>query len=187
MLTLAVGLGVLAQVIRDDPTFVAPGRNKLVWVQSPNCGSRKNMLDVDTIVLHHTAADTLGGTVRWFQDPKSEVSAHFVVGKDGSIVQQVSTFQRAWHAGVSIDKFGRPNVNNFSIGIEMVNVGDGKDAYTEAQIEAVHHLIAELKRRFPTIKQITSHKFIAQPPGRKPDPLGFPWSRLEDLGIELVP
>lgn len=186
-LCIWIGLAAARAQIIDDPSFHAPGRNKIAWVQSPNFGPRKDVLDVDTIVIHHTAADTLGGTVKWFVDPKSQVSAHYVIGRDGSIVQQVSTFARAWHAGVSRDQSGRSNVNDFSIGIELVNVGDGKEPYPEEQIEALHHLIAELKRRFPKISQVTSHKFIAQPPGRKNDPRGFPWDRLSDLGLELVP
>ncbi len=186
-LCIWIGLAAARAQIIDDPSFHAPGRNKIAWVQSPNFGPRKDVLDVDTIVIHHTAADTLGGTVKWFVDPKSQVSAHYVIGRDGSIVQQVSTFARAWHAGVSRDQSGRSNVNDFSIGIELVNVGDGKEPYPEEQIEALHHLIAVLKRRFPKISQVTSHKFIAQPPGRKNDPRGFPWDRLSDVGLELVP
>ncbi len=176
-----------ALVACQDEPFVDPGFNKLVWVQSPNFGPRPKDAVIDTIVLHHTAGPTLSGTVKWFQTEKSQVSAHFTVGKDGSIVQHVSTFDRAWHAGASRDSFGRENVNNFSIGIEMVNVGDGKDPWTEAQVEAVHNLCAHLIRhRFPGIRQITSHEFIARPPGRKNDPKGFPWDRFKDLGVPLV-
>jgi N-acetylmuramoyl-L-alanine amidase/AmpD protein len=141
---------------------------------------------IDTIVVHHTAGPNLVGTVRWFENPESQVSAHFTVGKDGSIVQHVSTFDRAWHAGASRDHLGRENLNHFSIGIEMVNVGDGKDPWPKEQVEVVGFLIAAMKRRFPDIKYVTSHEFIALPWGRKIDPKGFPWESLRPLGLELV-
>lgn len=177
----------LAGLLAQSEPFKAPGAYKLVWNQSPNFGPRPADTVIDTIVLHHTAGPTLEGTVRWFATRESQVSAHYTVGKDGSIVQHVSTFDRAWHAGASLDKFGRTNVNNFSIGIEMVNVGDGKDPWTPEQVEAVRRLCAHLIRhRFKEIKQITSHEFIATPAGRKPDPKGFPWEKMEGLGVELV-
>lgn len=165
--------------------FSDPGYAKLVWEQSPNFNERPNSVEVDTIVLHHTAGSTLKSVVEWFANPASQVSAHFTVGKDGSIVQHVSTFQRAWHAGVSKDHLGRENVNNFSIGIEMVNIGDGKDPWTEEQVQVVYFLCAHLKKRFSSIKYITSHEFVAEPQGRKVDPLGFPWDRLKGLGMEM--
>jgi N-acetyl-anhydromuramyl-L-alanine amidase AmpD len=112
------------------------------------------------------------------------VSSHFTIGKDGSIIQNVSTFDRAWHAGVSKDAAGRQSVNQYSIGIELVNMDDGKDGYPEPQLMALCGIIAEMKRRFP-IKQIVSHEFIAIPPGRKVDPNGFPWQRLKYLGLPL--
>jgi len=162
-----------------------PGYAKLVWDQSPNFGPRPKDAVIDTIVLHHTAGATLGGTVKWFRQETSQVSAHFTVGKDGSIVQHVSTFARAWHAGVSKDHRGKENLNNFSVGIEMVNVGDGKDPWTPEQVDCVYFLCAHLKKRFPEIKYITSHEFIAEPQGRKNDPKGFPWDRMKALGLEM--
>ena len=161
-----------------------PGYAKLVWDQSPHFNERPKDAVIDTVVLHHTAGGTLGGTVRWFRNSDSKVSAHFTIGKDGSIVQHVSTFSRAWHAGVSKDHRGMENLNNFTIGIEMVNVGDGKDPWTKEQVDVVYFLVAHLKKRFPELKYITSHEYIAEPQGRKNDPKNFPWGRLEGLGLE---
>lgn len=175
-----LGQGIPLEQYKD------PGYNKLVWVQSPNYERRPAGTVIETIVLHHTASPpTLAGVVKWFATPESRVSAHFTIGKDGSIVQHVSTFERAWHAGVSRDHLGRTNLNNFSIGIEMVNVGDGKDPWTKEQVEVVGFLIGALKRRFPEIKYVTSHEFIAVPRGRKPDPKNFPWKELDAHGLEL--
>ncbi len=163
-----------------------PGYAKLVWEQSPNWNDRPKDAVIDTIVLHHTASASLGGVVKWFSSKESQVSSHFTVGKDGSIVQHVSTFKRAWHAGVSRDVWSRENVNHFSIGIEMVNLGDGKDPWTKEQVEVVKFLILHLKKRFPDIKFITSHEYIALPSGRKNDPKNFPWDELKDLGMDIV-
>lgn len=177
-LVQSVQSGLIQEYVKD------PGYNKLIWDQSPNFGQRPKDVVIDTIVLHHTAGPTLEGCVKWFRSTESQVSAHFTVGKDGSIVQHVSTFDRAWHAGVSKDAQGRTNLNNFSIGIEMVNVGDGKDPWPTAQVEVVHFLCAHLLKRFPSIKYITSHEFIAEPQGRKNDPINFPWERFADLGLQ---
>lgn len=157
--------------------WVDPGFNHIRYLQSPNCDARPPDTTVDTIVIHSTVEPTLKGTVAHFLRTESQVSAHFTIGKDGSIVQQVSTFDRAWHAGVSKDVEGREKVNAFSVGIELVNLNDGVDEYPELQLQALENVIAVLLRRFP-IKYITSHEYIAQPSGRKNDPKGFPWDRL---------
>ena len=166
-----------------------PGYLNIEWIQSPNFGKRPHGIDdVTTIVVHSTVIPTLELTTEAFQRGEkvnpAAVSSHFTIGKDGSIVQNVSTFKRAWHAGKSVDAAGRNNVNDYSVGIELVNADDGKDPYTEPQIQALCGIIAEMKRRFP-IKQIVSHEFIALPPGRKVDPNGFPWQRLKYLGLPL--
>ncbi len=166
--------------------WVEPGFAKILWVQSPNWGPRPPQAVVDTVVVHHTANDSLEGTTKWFFTEQSKVSSHYTIGKDGSIVQHVSTFLRAWHAGASIDSQGRSNVNDFSIGIELVNLGDGKHPYPQPQLDALRLLIGSLRHRF-ALKYITSHKLIAQPPGRKPDPINFPWETLEGLGLRIDP
>lgn len=179
-----VALPVILIAQAADTRFSDPGFNKIVWVDSPNFNHRVADAEIDTIVLHHTAGGTLGGTVNWFKDTKSQVSSHFVVGKDGSIVQMVNQFERAWHAGASLDGFGRKDVNSRSIGIEIVNVGDGKDPYTEPQLRALDNLV-EVIFHWHRIKQITSHEFIAEPQGRKNDPINFPWERMAHFGVPL--
>lgn len=141
---------------------------------------------VDTIVLHHTASDTLASTIHWFASTESQVSAHFTIGKDGLIVMHVNPFFRAWHAGVSEDVFGRKSVNGFSVGIEMVNRGDGTDPWPAVQVESARRLVGYLVeyRYRGQIRQITSHEYIAEPRGRKNDPLNFPWQVLEPLAKE---
>lgn len=181
----AAGAQEMSAATQSAGAFRDPGYNRIVWEPSPHFSRRSFDVVVDTVVLHHTANDSLGGVVRWFQNPTSRVSAHFTVGKDGSIVQHVSTFDNAWHAGPSRDHHGRTGLNNFSIGIEMVNRGDGKDPWTREQVEVVGFLIGHLKRRFP-LRYVVSHEFIAVPTGRKIDPKNFPWDELRHLGLELI-
>ncbi len=166
--------------------WIDPGFKKFLFVASPNFGKRPQGADtvVDTLVVHSTVIPTLEKTALAFFTKSSQVSSHFVIGKDGSIVQTVSTFDRAWHAGVSRDFRGRDNVNDYSIGVELVNLDDGKDPYPDPQIEALRSLILALKRLHP-IQYLTSHEFIALPHGRKVDPQGFPWARLADLGMRM--
>jgi N-acetyl-anhydromuramyl-L-alanine amidase AmpD len=155
------------------------------WELSPNVDDRPLGVDVDTIVLHHTACD-VSDTIRHFNNSNSNVSAHFTVDKDGGVLQHVSPWKRAWHAGISKDAAGREHVNDFSIGIEIVNYGNGADPYPEVQVESVKRLVEAIRKYFP-IKQIVSHASIAQPPGRKNDPRSYPWDSLQDTGLTLVP
>ncbi len=161
-----------------------PGYLNIWWIQSPNFNKRPDGYPIDTIVVHSTVIPTLERTTVAFQRTESQVSAHFSIGRDGSIVQNVSTFDRAWHAGIGKDAAGRENPNHYSIGIELVNLNDGKQPYPEEQIRALQGIIGSMKRRF-YIKQIVSHEYIAQPPGRKSDPINFPWQRLEYFGIPI--
>lgn len=143
-----------------------------LWMPSPNFDSRPDGVLVDTVVLHATVIDSLEKTTEFFEKVESKVSAHFTVGKDGTVVQHVREGDRAWHAGSSRMQDGRESVNDFSIGIEIVNKNDGNDPYPDEQIEALRSLIMELKSRHP-IRYVVTHAEIATPIGRKNDPLGF--------------
>ncbi len=74
------------------------------------------------LVIHYTAGTTLDGAVSWFMNPAAKASAHFVIARDGSIVQMVGLDRRAWHAGVS-EWQGTKSLNAHSIGVELVNAG----------------------------------------------------------------
>lgn len=74
------------------------------------------------LVIHYTGGTTLEGTVSWFMNPAAKASAHFVIARDGGIVQMVPLNRRAWHAGVS-EWEGIKAFNAHSIGIEIVNGG----------------------------------------------------------------
>lgn len=108
------------------------------------------------------------------------VSAHFLVRRDGRLVQFVSCDQRAWHAGVSHWR-GRDSVNDFSIGVELEGL-EG-ERFEDAQYEALVALSRALARRYP-IAAVAGHEHIA--PGRKKDPgPGFGWERLREAFTAL--
>jgi len=153
---------------------------KVIPMKSPNQDGRGKS-KIDTIVLHHTAgAGTARDVGKQFQNPKAQVSSHYVVDKEGLIVQPVEDEARAWHAGKSEFK-GRKDVNDFSIGIEMVNKGDGKDPFTDKQYQALGRLVAYLQDEYDIPRdRITGHKDVALPRGRKTDPAAnFSYDRLD--------
>ena len=148
------------------------------YIASPNFDNRPSGETVSCIVLHSTVVPTTEDTVKIFLDPKREVSAHFVVGKDGQVIQMVPVEKRAWHAGESVLE-NKPRVNEYSVGIEMVNLNDGVDPYTDAQIYAVVGIVRFLRSRYDIPdSRIVSHAQIALPPGRKSDPANFDFPRL---------
>lgn len=175
------GLGEIGSAYRVRVAWQSEPEARMAsvdYIPSPNQGSRPPDATVSAIVVHATVTPTREATVNWFLTQKSQVSAHYVVGRDGHIVQMVDDTGRAWHAGVS-ELNGERNVNNFSVGIEIVNLNDGKDPFTDAQYEAVAAIIRHIREQYPVPdSRIVSHEFVARPKGRKNDPKGFDFPRL---------
>lgn len=106
------------------------------------------------------------------------VSAHFLIRRDGDIVQFVSCNDRAWHAGVSCWQ-GRQRCNDFSIGIEVEGCDD--EPFEAVQYASLDALIAILSKCYP-LRFVTGHCDIA--PGRKTDPGPFfDWSKVRALPV----
>jgi N-acetyl-anhydromuramyl-L-alanine amidase AmpD len=139
---------------------------------SPNYNARPNGTAVDTVVIHATVFNTLDEVIRHFSDSEKQVSAHYTIDRDGTVVCHVSEADRAWHAGESKMKDGRVNVNDFAIGIELVNLNDGNDPFPQSQLVALRNLLKEIISRHP-IRHIIPHYECAVPAGRKSDPAGF--------------
>ena len=95
---------------------------KIDYQASPNIGGEFGAGKLDTIILHYTAGASRESSVRSLSKEKNKVSAHLVVGRDGKTTQLVPFNTIAWHAGKSEYK-GRKHYNNYSIGIEIDNVG----------------------------------------------------------------
>ncbi len=105
-----------------------------------------------------------------------KVSSHFLIRRDGELVQFVSCLQRAWHAGVSLWQ-GRERCNDFSVGIELE--GSDFDAFEVKQYKQLNLLVTALKNTYP-ITSVVGHCDIAA--GRKTDPGPyFNWNAISDL------
>lgn len=160
-------------------------------VLSPNFGPRPAGADIDLLVLHSISlppgqyggpyiealfTNTLDHEAHpyFVQLQGLEVSAHFVIRRDGALLQFVSCDERAWHAGVSHYR-GRDHCNDDSIGIELEGL-EG-DTFEAAQYVRLITLCQDIAARYP-ICHIAGHEHIA--PGRKQDPgPGFDWSFLQ--------
>lgn len=139
---------------------------------SPNRDERPAGITIDTLVVHATVFDTLEDVIRHFSDACSKVSAHYTIDRDGTVAAHVPEELRAWHAGQSRMRDGRQSVNDFSIGVELVNLNDGLDPFPDEQVAALRELLREIAGRHP-IRYVVPHHECAYPPGRKTDPAGF--------------
>ena len=144
----------------------------MIEAPSPNSEPRPVGTTVDRVVLHATVLNTASEVCEHFAKPDPGVSAHYTIDRDGMVYKHVDETEKAFHAGISEMPDGRTGVNDFSIGIELVNLNDGLDPYPPEQLAALRVLLAEIRERNP-IAYVVSHAEIARPPGRKSDPRGL--------------
>lgn len=144
--------------------------------KSPNYGLRGGRA-IDAIVLHHTGPGRTSGHLAWLCDPASKVSAHYLIGRDGTIYQLVQDEMAAWHAGKS-SLHGDEAVNSRSIGIELTHSGDNATPFPEAQYGALEALLLYLVQRYGVKPEnLVGHRDVA--PDRKVDPAdSFDWERV---------
>lgn len=180
-------------LIIDSHGIASPCRQ----APSPNFDARPVQLPIALIVIHNISLPPgqYGGEgiLQLFSnqlDPAEhpyyaqiahlKVSSHFVIRRDGELIQCVPCTQRAWHAGVS-NWQGRERCNDFSVGIELE--GSDFEAFEAAQYDTLNTLIEALRLRYP-IQGITGHAQIA--PGRKTDPGPyFDWAKINSAGVPL--
>lgn len=132
------------------------------------------------VIIHHTAQHSINQTIRTFQLEHTKVSAHYVIGKDGRVVQMLNDYLRSWHAGKS--KWGSiTDMNSISLGIELDN--NGREPFPEPQIQSLMGLLDTLKTKYQIpFTNFIGHADIA--PTRKDDPsMFFPWKRLAERGF----
>ena len=155
---------------------------------SPNFNERPAGTAIDMLVLHYTGMPTADDALARLSDPAAEVSAHYVIDEDGSLYQLVLEEHRAWHAGVAAWR-GNTNINDRSIGIELVNPGHefGYRPFTSAQMTILIPLTQEIIARHAiAARDVVGHSDIA--PIRKQDPGElFDWADLANQGIGLWP
>jgi N-acetylmuramoyl-L-alanine amidase len=123
------------------------------------------------VVIHASAGKSDAGDVSWIVNPKSGISYHYLVGRDGEVYELVSPDRIAYHAGVSEWK-GVKHCNTYSIGVSWSNRHDGAEPLTGAQLKAMRELLDFLKAKHPTLKEAVTHKDVA--PTRKSDPERIP-------------
>lgn len=154
---------------------------RTVAVASPNHNARPKGTVVDCVVLHSDASATARASIDWIKSKESKVSYHTLIDRDGTAYKFVQPSRRAWHAGPS-EFQGRPDCNNYSLGLAFANKNDG-EPFTAAQYESAAIVILGWMSMYPQITpdRITTHAIVATPAGRKTDPVGFDIERLRAL------
>lgn len=162
------------------------------FIASPNFDARPDT-EISMIVIHNISLPPSqyggNGIIELFTNQLNpdehpyyaeihtrQVSAHFLIRRDGTLIQFVSCLERAWHAGVSNWK-GRERCNDFSVGIELE--GSDFENFEIAQYQTLKRLVTAISNKYP-IQAIVGHSEIA--PGRKTDPGPyFNWQYLEKI------
>ena len=168
---LAKTLELQPNEINND-TIKAP----VSWVGTTNFNLRKP----NYIIIHHTAQNSCDQTLKTFTMVKTQVSAHYVICRDGTVHHMLNDYLRAWHGGAG--KWGNnTDINSSSVGIEIDN--NGFEPFSEAQINSLLSLLAKLKKEYSIpVANFIGHADIA--PGRKNDPSRFfPWQKLSQQGF----
>ncbi|WP_256010923.1 N-acetylmuramoyl-L-alanine amidase [Desertivirga xinjiangensis] len=143
-----------------------------------------NLRKPNYVIIHHTAQNACEETLQAFTSSKSQVSAHYVVCKDGRVHHMLNDYLRAWHGGVA--KWGTlTDINSASIGIELDN--NGSEPFSESQMNSLILLLTKLKKDYNIpVSNFIGHSDIA--PGRKVDPsVFFPWKKLSEAGFGSWP
>lgn len=148
------------------------------WVGTTNFNLRKP----NYVIIHHTAQNSCEQTLKTFTLERTQVSAHYVICRNGTVHHMLNDYLRAWHGGVS--KWGSlTDINSSSIGIELDN--NGSEPFDSLQINSLMIVLDTLKRRYNIpAANIIGHGDIA--PKRKVDPsVLFPWDKLAARGFGL--
>ncbi|WP_170390951.1 N-acetylmuramoyl-L-alanine amidase [Ruegeria arenilitoris] len=176
----------------DLPAAGTPARSAVpsatelspIWHPSPNFGPRRDGLKPSLVVLHYTAMNSAQAALERLCDPDSEVSAHYLIGCDGTLWQMVREEDRAWHAGAGAWR-GFSDINSRSIGIELDNRGD--HPFSEPQMAVLENLLSHLQERLGIQPwNVIAHSDMA--PERKFDPgPKLDWDRLAHQKLAAGP
>ncbi|MGS2763671.1 N-acetylmuramoyl-L-alanine amidase [Sinomicrobium sp. M5D2P9] len=167
-----------AKILLQRPSGKQKTQPQLHWVGTTNYNMRKP----NYVVIHHTAQDSVEQTLRTFTLPRTSVSSHYVIAKNGTVYQMLNDYFRGWHAGAG--KWGsNSDINSGSLGIELDN--NGLEPFPQAQIDSLISLLKVLKEKY----DIPSENFLGHAdiaPARKNDPsIFFPWKELADNGFGI--
>lgn len=164
---------------QEEEIPAAKKENSFIYNKKVNWGyTASNQRNIDTLVIH-SSYDALGdepydlnGLIKEYQ--QYGVAPHFLIDRKGNVYRLVDEKNIAYHAGVSKMPDGRTGVNNFSIGIELMNTKE--DEYTKNQYSSLNKLIEYLENQFD-IEYLLGHQDIS--PDRKTDPWNFDWDEVE--------
>lgn len=151
---------------------------------SASFGPRRGGVLPSIVVLHYTAMVSAQAALDRLCDPDIDVSAHYLIGRDGEVFRLVDEAQRAWHAGAG--SWGPvTDVNSHSIGIELDNTG--AQPFPEPQMAALESLLPGILSRWAIPPaRVIGHSDMA--PTRKSDPgVKFDWRRLALGGLSVWP
>ena len=153
---------------------------KMATSYSPNFNLPKRVKNrIKFIIIHYTGMKKESAAIKRLQDPKSKVSSHYLIKRNGEIINLVPDLFEAWHAGVSSWKHFK-SLNKNSIGIEITNPGHqhGYKKFSKKQIFSLQKLLNILVKKYKIKKNhVLGHSDIS--PGRKKDPgEKFPWEML---------
>lgn len=166
-----------AKILREYPLRDSTGLSYAdKWVGTTNLSMRKP----NFVIIHHTAQNTCDQTLRTFTLPRTAVSAHYVICRDGTVFHMLNDLLRAHHAGVG--KWGGvSDMNSSSIGIEIDN--NGSEPITEQQMNSLIQVLDRLKKAY-NIPQANFIGHMDWAPGRKVDPSRyFSWKMLAEKGF----
>ena len=152
---------------------------------SPNFTKKNRTIgEIKFVIIHYTGMQSEIESIKRLKDPKFKVSCHYLINRKGNIIQMVKEENIAWHAGKSKWKKFQ-NLNNSSIGIELVNKGHrlGYQKFTKKQIKSLIKLCKILKKKYRIKREnFLGHSDIA--PLRKIDPgEKFPWKKLSNHNL----
>ena len=160
---------------------------KMATSYSPNFNLPKRLKhNIKFIIIHYTGMKKESVAITRLQDPKSKVSSHYLIKRNGEIINLVPDLFEAWHAGISSWKHFK-SLNKNSIGIEITNPGHqhGYKRFSKKQIFSLQRLLNILVKKYKIKKNyVLGHSDIS--PGRKKDPgEKFPWKVLEKNKLSL--
>ena len=142
--------------------------------------------DIKFVIIHYTGMQSEIASINRLKNLKHKVSCHYLINRKGTIIRMVEDEKIAWHAGKSKwKKF--VNLNDYSIGIELVNKGHklGYQSFTKNQIKSALNLCKFLKKKYKIRKEnFLGHSDIS--PLRKEDPgEKFPWKKFSKHKIGI--
>ena len=146
----------------------------------------RSLKNISFLIIHYTGMQSARVSLKRLKDPKSKVSCHYLIERNGSINRMVDDNKVAWHAGKSKWK-NKMDLNKYSIGIEIQNKGHfiKYQNFPKKQIFSLIKLIKILMKKYRIKREnILGHSDIA--PLRKLDPgEKFPWNFLNKKGVAI--